>query len=63
MRKALTSFKENYLCRKDFFWEQLNRSVGQGGGAEQESGEGAISCPGTGALCDPHSQHHARHGN
>lgn len=25
----------------------------QGGGAEQESGEGAVSCPGTDVFCDP----------
>lgn len=45
VRKILISFKENWFCRKGIFWEQLNRSVLQGRGAEQESGEGAVPCP------------------
>lgn len=45
MRKILISFKENCFCRKGIFWEQLNRSVLQGGGAVHELGEGAVPCP------------------
>lgn len=53
VRKVSVSFKENYFCRKGIFQELLNKSVGQGGGAEQESGEGAVSCASTDVLCDP----------
>lgn len=53
MRKILVSFEENNFCREDIFQEQLKRSVAQGGGAEQESGEGAVSHPSTDVLCDP----------
>lgn len=45
VRKILISFKDNCFHRKGIFQEQLNRSVLQGGGAEQESREDAVPCP------------------
>lgn len=48
MRKVLVSLKKIVFVGKAF-----SRSRGQGVGAEQESGECAVSCPSTDVLCDP----------